>query len=140
MDIHDMPGHLIRRLNQASTQVFQARMKAAGFDLTSVQFAALAAIADRPGGDQAGIAAAIAYDRATIGGVLDRLEHKGWITRRIGRTDKRAREVALTEAGAAVLARTRPLVQALQADILANLTADERATFVRLARKATAAG
>ena len=44
MDRIKMPGHLIRRLHQQSTQVFQAQMQAAGFDLTSVQFAALDAL------------------------------------------------------------------------------------------------
>jgi hypothetical protein len=59
-------GHLIRRLHQQSTQVFQARTQAAGFDLTSVQFAALDAIARQPGIDQASLAAIISFDRATI--------------------------------------------------------------------------
>jgi MarR family transcriptional regulator, temperature-dependent positive regulator of motility len=35
--LSDMPGHLIRRLNQVSASVFQDRVKAAGYDLTSVQ-------------------------------------------------------------------------------------------------------
>lgn len=137
MDFQDMPGHLIRRLNQTSTQVFQARMKSEGLDLTSVQFAAMAAICDAPGSDQASIAAAIAYDRATIGGVIDRLEQKGWVVRRTGRKDRRAREVALTEAGHAILKQTRPVVRDLQADILSGLTEEERQTFIQLARKAT---
>ena len=44
MDIYNYAGHLIRRLNQISTSVFQAGMKEAGQDLTPVQFAALNAI------------------------------------------------------------------------------------------------
>ena len=36
---HGMPGHLIRRLHQLSTQCFANRMRAAGFDVTPVQFA-----------------------------------------------------------------------------------------------------
>ena len=45
MDKIDMAGHLIRRLNQQSTQVFQSQVQEAGFDITSVQFAALDTIA-----------------------------------------------------------------------------------------------
>ena len=73
MEAYGMAGHLIRRLQQISTQVFTTRAREAGFDLTSVQFAAMDAIREKPGIDQAGVAAMIAYDKATIGGVIDRL-------------------------------------------------------------------
>lgn len=136
MDRLEMAGHLIRRLHQQSTQVFQARMQAAGFDLTSVQFAALDAIAEHPGIDQAGLAAAISFDRATIGGVVDRLELKGFVRRVVSAQDRRARQLHLTPEGQRVLAASRPLVEALQGEILAPLSAAQRDTFLALARKA----
>lgn len=139
-EIYHMPGHLIRRINQISVSLFQDRMRAEGLDLTAVQFAALYALRDHPGVDQATLAGMIAYDRATIGGVVDRLEAKHLVTRQISARDRRAREVRLTEAGAALLARVQPTVRALQADILVGLTADERATFLSLAEKVAAAG
>ena len=100
----DMPGHLIRRLHQHSTQLFGQRVQAAGSDLTSVQFAALDALRFHPGIDQAGLAEAIAKDRATIGAVVDRLEQKGLVARVVSPRDKRARVLSLTPAGAAVMA------------------------------------
>ncbi|EAQ04255.1 transcriptional regulatory protein [Pseudooceanicola batsensis HTCC2597] len=131
-----LPGHLIRRLHQRSTRVFADRMREAGYDLTPVQFVALDALRENAGIDQAGLAQAIAKDRATVGAVLDRLEQKGLIERAVSRRDKRARELALTDAGRAMVDRLDPLVQALQADILPGLTAKEYAEFVRLAAKA----
>lgn len=136
MDRTEMAGHLIRRMHQQSTQVYQSATQAAGFDLTSVQFAALDAVAEQPGIDQASLAAAISFDRATIGGVIDRLEQKGLIEREISPDDRRARQLRLTSAGRRQLAALRPVVEALQAEILAPLTAKERATFLALARKA----
>lgn len=140
MDIHNMAGHLIRRLNQISASVFQGEMKRNGFDLTSVQFAALNAVHSHPGVDQATLAGMIAYDRATIGGVTDRLEAKGFVRREISARDRRARVLTLTEAGESALARLIPVVSALQDDILRGLTAQERAQFLALAAKAAAAG
>ena len=131
-----MAGHLIRRLHQQSTQVFQAQMHAAGFDMTSVQFAALDAIGQQPGLDQAGLAATISFDRATIGGVVDRLEHKGLVQRLVSAHDRRARQLHLTPEGKRLLKACRPVVEALQADILAPLSPAERATFLALAHKA----
>lgn len=131
-----MAGHLIRRLHQQSVQVFQQRMQAAGFDLTPVQFAALDAVAAEPGMDQATLAARIAYDRATIGGVVDRLVTKGLLHRTVSRADRRARVLALTAEGAAQLAAATPVVLALQAAILGPLDPGEGAALLALVEKA----
>ena len=136
MDRIEMAGHLIRRLQQQSTQVFQARMQTAGFDHTSVQFAALDAIALQPGIDQATLAATIGFDRATIGGVIERLESKALLQRTVSESDRRARLLTLTAEGQRVLAECRPVVENLQAEILAPLSVKERAAFVALANKA----
>lgn len=136
MELFGMPGHLIRRMQQHSAQVFKAKCQAAGFDLTSVQFAALDALFHNPGIDQARLAEIIAYDRATIGGVVERLERKGLVRRDVSKTDRRARVLAMTPEGADLYARMRPVVEALQADILEQLSEDERQTFLSLSRKA----
>ena len=134
MNARTYAGHLIRRLHQQSTQVFQTQT--AHFDLTSVQFAALDSIAQQPGIDQASLATAIAFDRATIGGVLERLERKGLLLRAVSPQDRRARLLTLTAAGEQLLADCRPVVKALQNDILARLTPAERRKFLALAHKA----
>ncbi len=136
MDRIEMAGHLIRRLHQQSTQVFQAQTQAAGFDLTSVQFAALDAIAQQSGIDQATLAATIGFDRATIGGVIDRLEQKGHVQRVVSEQDRRARRLYLTPAGEQLLTECQPVVEALQTEILAPLSPAQRATFLALAHKA----
>lgn len=131
-----MPGHVIRRLNQKSTHIFMARMQEAGVDLTPVQFAALDAIRAHPGQDQASIAATIAYDRATIGGVIERLMQKGYVERVVSNRDRRARVITLTDAGEHAYTMILPVVDNLQDDILAGLTQDERKVFLSLANKA----
>ncbi|MFP4327586.1 MAG: MarR family winged helix-turn-helix transcriptional regulator [Paracoccaceae bacterium] len=139
-ELSEMPGHLIRRLNQISVSVFAEGMKRAGLDLTPVQFAALSALSAEPGIDQATLAGRIAYDRVTIGGVVDRLEGKGLVVREVSPTDRRARVLRLTAQGARRLACARPVVAALQPEILSGLTEAERAALLALLQKATAAG
>ena len=136
MQAYGMAGHLIRRLNQISTQVFSKHMQQAGFDLTPVQFAAMDAIITHPGIDQAGVATHIAYDRATIGGVIDRLEQKGYVVREVSQRDRRAREVRATQEGARAFAEILPIVTALQDEVLGGLNEAEKQTFLNLARKA----
>ena len=134
-----LPGHLIRRLHQVSTQVFAAAMAAQGEDLTPVQFAMLDTLMTRPGLDQASLARGIGKDRATVGSVAARLERKGLIARQASATDRRAIAVAPTEAGRTLHARLSPVVRALQDDILPGLSATERAQFSALAARAVAA-
>jgi len=139
MNSLDMAGHLIRRLHQQSTQVFTQRTQAAGYDLTPVQFAALDAIQAQPDTDQATVAELIAYDRATIGGVIDRLEQKGWVKRIVSERDRRARELSLSPEGARIHAALLPIVQELQNEILGPLSEEERTAFLDLASRAVRA-
>ncbi|GGD43438.1 MarR family winged helix-turn-helix transcriptional regulator [Sinisalibacter lacisalsi] len=138
-EIHRMAGHQIRRLNQISQALFRERMAAAGVELTPVQYAALATLAERPGLDQASLAADIAYDKVTIGGVIDRLAAKGLVDRRPSPTDRRAKALSLTPEGTALLVRVRPVVWALQDDILGGLSQDERSCFLGLLARLTGA-
>jgi MarR family transcriptional regulator, temperature-dependent positive regulator of motility len=135
MDMLNMAGHLIRRLHQQSTQIFVQRTQAAGFDLTPVQFAALDAIHTHPATDQACVAGIIGYDRATIGGVIDRLEKKGWVSRVVNERDRRARVLSLTNEGLRVLTALRPIVHDLQTDILRPLSTADQARFIHFARQ-----
>ena len=106
-DNNEMPGHLARRFQQIAVAVFLAEIGEAGFDLTPVQYAALAAIRTNPGIDQATLAGLIAYDRTTITGVVDRLVQKGLLVRHPSSRDRRARELQITEAGKRERARKR---------------------------------
>ncbi len=136
MTLNDMPGHLIRRLHQISTQVFQKYLQETDYDITSVQYATMLVLKDNPGIEQAQVASLIAHDRATIGGVIDRLEQKGYLIRLVSARDRRAREVSLSEEGLKVVEEVTPVVEALQRNILANLSNAEASRLTAILRKA----
>ncbi|MBE1284977.1 MAG: MarR family transcriptional regulator [Rhodobacteraceae bacterium] len=140
MDIHTMPGHLIRRLNQISVALFADHMARAGLTLTPVQYSALCALRDYPGIDQATVAGLVAYDRATLGKVIDRLEDRGLIERTVSSNDRRARVLHLTEAGAHLLRQAHDPVQTAQPEILSGLSPAEQEQFIALLQKTTLAG
>jgi len=81
------PGHLIRRSHQISVAVFNTHLAAA--DVTPVQFAILNALGDTPGVDQITLAKRVAFDPATSGSVIGRLESKGWVDRFADPVDRR---------------------------------------------------
>jgi DNA-binding MarR family transcriptional regulator len=139
-DNNDMPGHLARRFQQIAVAVFHAEVEEAGYDLTPVQYAALAAVSTNPGIDQITLAGLIAYDRTTITGVVDRLAQKGLLQRRASSRDRRARELQITDEGRQTLEAVSPAVEAAQELLVRGLTGDERQELMRLLRKAIAAG
>jgi DNA-binding MarR family transcriptional regulator len=139
-DTNDMPGHLARRFQQIAVAVFLAEVGDAGFDLTPVQYAALATIKANPGLDQVTLAGLIAYDRTTITGVVDRLVQKGLADRRASSRDRRAKELEITDEGRRTLRAITPAVEAAQELMLRGLTEKEANELMRLLRKAIAAG
>ncbi|HVY58681.1 MAG TPA: MarR family transcriptional regulator [Xanthobacteraceae bacterium] len=135
----DMPGHLARRFQQIAVAVFLAKVEEAGYDLTPVQYAGLAAVKANPGIDQATLAGLIAFDRTTITGVVDRLVSKGLLVRRASTRDRRAHELQITDKGRRTLSDVAPAVEAAQQSLLRGLTDKEAETFMHLLRKVIAA-
>jgi DNA-binding MarR family transcriptional regulator len=123
-DFHVMPGYLIRRAQQVSSALFAT--ECAAFDLTSVQYASLSAISRNPGVDATRLSALIAFDRSTLGDVLERMETKGWILRTPSATDRRIKLLSLTPAGQTLLDQVQPAVRRVQERLLAPFAPEER--------------
>jgi DNA-binding MarR family transcriptional regulator len=136
----EMPGHLARRFQQIAVAVFLAKVETTGYDLTPVQYAALAAVGDNPGLDQVTLAGLIAYDRTTITGVVDRLAQKGFVARHESSRDRRARELKITPTGRRALRDITPAVEAAQQIMVRGLNDKEAKELIRLLQKAITAG
>jgi MarR family transcriptional regulator, lower aerobic nicotinate degradation pathway regulator len=132
MDIHALPGHYIRRLQQIAVAVFLQETE--GHAITPVQYAALQTVADQPGIDQRTLAGAIAFDTSTIASVIDRLEARGLLSRSTSPDDKRVRLLTLTAAGDTALAAVAPGMLRTQERVLAPLPKSQRAEFLRMLR------
>ena len=129
-DFAHAPGHLIRRAQQIAVAEF-AR-ETADHDVTPVQFAFMHAMMDTPGVDQITLANRVAFDAATSGSVIGRLEAKGWVRREADVQDRRRKLLHVTPAGAAALRRMNAAVERAQQSMLAPLKPQDQATFMRL--------
>jgi DNA-binding MarR family transcriptional regulator len=129
-DLYRSAGHLVRRAHQIHDTIFAE--ETAGYDITSPQYAALRAVADHPEIEQTALSDAIAYDRSTIGGLVDRLEAKGMMLRATGTLDRRTKRLTLTPAGVELLHALQSRVPRVQERMLAALSAEEQATFTAL--------
>jgi DNA-binding MarR family transcriptional regulator len=129
-DLSSMPGHLIRRVHQISTAIFAE--ECAGSGLTSVQFAALTAIRENPDMDATRLSSLVAFDRSTVGSVLERLEAKGWILRSPSPHDKRIKLLHLSPEGSNTLDEAEPAVRRVQQRLLEPLDPDQRIEMIRM--------
>ncbi len=128
--VYAKPGYLFRRMQQIAVAIFVEECKA--YDLTPVQYAALVAIRTHPGIDATRLSAVIAFDRSTLGNVIERLEAKLLIERKQSREDKRVKLLYLTRAGVTLLRDIMPSVDRAQARMLQPLKPDDRKTLMAL--------
>jgi DNA-binding MarR family transcriptional regulator len=129
-DIYHMPGHLIRRAQQIAVSLFLE--ECAPVDLTPVQFAALVTVRDNPGIDATRLSALVAFDRSTLGNVLERLETRGFVERYASPEDKRVKLLRLTPQGRSVTRSAEEGVRRTQERILAPLDATKRRVLLDL--------
>lgn len=128
--VYAAPGYLFRRMQQIAVSIFMEECKA--FDLTPVQYAALIAIHTHPGIDATRLSAVIAFDRSTLGSVIERLQAKDFIERKPAPEDKRIKLLYLTKPGAAILREIIPAVERAQARMLEPLKPTERKALMGL--------
>ena len=130
------PGHLIRRAQQIAVAVFME--ETASFDVTPVQFAILNALIETPGEDQVTLSKRVAFDAATFGSVVGRLEAKAWVTRTFDQNDKRRKLLWVTDEGKKVAMKMKKAVDKAQLRIVGPLQPDERTQLAALLGKLVA--
>ena len=128
--VYTAPGYLFRRMQQIAVAIFIEECKA--FDLTPVQYAALIAIRTHPGIDATRLSAVIAFDRSTLGSVIERLEAKDFVERKPASGDKRVKLLHLTKSGTALLREIMSSVDRAQARMLQPLKAPDRKVLLAL--------
>src|SRR3569832_2178218 len=132
-DFRHAPGHLIRRAHQLAVAVFME--ETSDFGVTPVQFAILNALIEDPGEDQVTLAGKVAFDAATFGSVIGRLEAKGWVRRKPDLEDKRRKLLWVTPEGERAAMSMKRSVAKAQTRILSALEPGERDQLVQLLDK-----
>lgn len=128
-DILPHTGSLIRRAQQRHAAEW-ARLVST--TITSVQFAALAFLADTPGASQRELGDALEIDRSTVADLVARLERNGLVAREQDQSDRRRNVLRLTPAGLGEIKRLRPFVDLLEQEITRSLSKEEVAELRRL--------
>jgi MarR family transcriptional regulator, lower aerobic nicotinate degradation pathway regulator len=125
-------GYVLRQANQRHTTIFASLM---ADDLTPTQWAALAKLKEIGPSSQNLLGRLTAMDGATIKGVIDRLTRRGFTKTKPDAADRRRLLVALTDKGAALYDRARPLAARITRQTLEPLSERERAELMVLLAK-----
>ncbi len=131
--LDDQVGFILRRASQRHLALFSRAIP----ELTSMQFATLAKLAEAGALSQNALGRLTAMDAATIKGVVDRLGKRGLVQTESDKTDRRRTIVSLTDAGRALLATLEPRAREVTEATLAPLSESEQALLLHLLRKLT---
>lgn len=121
-------GFLVHDVARLLRTAFDRRSRALG--LTRSQWWVLNHLYFHEGITQSELADLLEIEKPTLGRLLDRLEAKGWVTRRPDVRDRRVRRLHLTGAVQDLMRELREIAAGVRADALAGLTAAERDQFV----------
>ncbi len=125
----------LRRAARAATQLYDSELRGAG--LNTAQFTLLQALASAGPVSQGRLGGLLAIDSTTLSRTLRPLEANRWIRCDPGK-DRRERQIELSGAGRAQLARATPAWERAQRRLRSRLGEDRWATL--LADLSTAAG
>lgn len=137
LDLMDHPGHLARRLQQASYQLWNAVVSE---EITAPQFVVLNVLAASPDIDQRTLAERASLDRSTTAEVVSRLARRGLLERVRDEGDRRRNVLQLTPAGVSALAELGAKTAVMNRMLLAPLSAQEQQLFLALMQRLVEAG
>jgi MarR family transcriptional regulator, multiple antibiotic resistance protein MarR len=121
-------GTVFTDLVRVETRLYNAvaeRLKA-GTGLGAGHFELLRRVRDQPDARVGDIAAAFAIGVGTTSKIVDRMEKEGWLERRANPANRRSSLLALTPAGAAVVAEAEPVWQAAIEEVLGGAVSADR--------------
>jgi DNA-binding MarR family transcriptional regulator len=132
----DSAGYLVNHLARLFARALQARIKPLGLSIGT--FPALLVLWEGDGLTQRELIARLDIEQPTMANTLMRMERDGLIQRRQDPTDGRAQRIWLTEAARALEGVATAAAEAVNAQALAGLAADERVVLLGLIRKVIA--
>ena len=122
-------GSLIRRAQQRHVAIW---MREVSTDVTSVQYAVLLVLEQRPGVSQRELGDELDLDRSTIAELAARMVRNDLVERISDPQDKRRNTLFLTTTGRELLAELKPRVGNVERVLTQQLSATERDTLRQL--------
>ncbi|WP_417520233.1 MarR family winged helix-turn-helix transcriptional regulator [Minwuia sp.] len=127
-------GFLINDVARILRREFGRRMR--DMDLTRSQWWVMVHLIRFDGYNQTQLAEELDIGKVALGGLLDRLEARGWIERRPDASDRRAKRVFLTETGRPLISEMQDRARDVHRQMVAGFDPVERDQLVDLLLRA----
>jgi MarR family transcriptional regulator for hemolysin len=125
-------GFLIYRIYAQTSNHLRRTFQSHKCDCTPEQWGVLARLSDEEGVNQSRLGELTFKDRHNTARILDLLEKRGLIERRVDGSDRRAHRVFLTETGRRVEEQLKVLVKRHQAEMFEGLATEDIAAMRRI--------
>src|SRR6202166_5383567 len=126
-------GFLISDVARLLRTAFDRRVR--GLGLTRSQWLVINRLHRRPGATQSELAEMLEVEKATAGRMVDRMEKKGWVTRRPDAADRRVNRLFLTADADLIQVRLAQIAERTVNDALSLLSASEKDQFSEAMRR-----
>jgi DNA-binding MarR family transcriptional regulator len=126
-------GFRARLLSRIVTSVYDDSLSAVGLKVS--QFSVLNAVASREDALPAELAKFLEMDESTLSRNVARMCARGWLRLEPGEDDRRSHQIAITDAGRALLRKSYPAWQQAQSQIAHKLGPDGVAALKSVVRK-----
>ncbi len=123
-------GFLISDVSRLMRRVYDRRVEPLG--LTRAQWRVLVHLYRREGISQTELAAVLEIEKPTLGRLVDRLEEKGWVERRVDERDQRARRLMVTDAVRPMIERMKVYAESVNEDSMAGLKAEQERHLIEI--------
>ena len=120
-------GFLISDVARLLRTAFDRRVR--GLGLTRSQWLVINRLHRRPGATQSELAEMLEVEKATAGRMVDRMEKKGWVSRRPDAADRRVNRLFLTAEADLIQVQLAQIADRTVDNALALLSAREREQF-----------
>src|ERR1700691_1124260 len=130
--LRERPTWLISRAYARSSGLLNAGFEAHGSGLRSYHYRLLAALEEWGPASQADLGRSTGIDRSDVTAALAELESRNLIERTVDPEHKRRNIVTLTPEGGEQLRALDTVIDAIQDEVLAPLTATQRRQFITL--------
>ena len=133
IDMALLPSLIGFNLRCAQVAVFNDfRHKIGKLQISPPQFGTLVLIEANPGISQSAIAATLRFDRSTLVQIIDRMEDRGFVIRKLAKNDRRSHALHLTQLGQTTIAKLKTIVWAHEEHISRSLSDNERQTLLNI--------
>ncbi|SDR63756.1 transcriptional regulator, MarR family [Rhizobiales bacterium GAS113] len=131
----DLLSFFVRSVNLLVSQDLDETMEPHGLAGGTGKISTILLVAANPGIRPSVLAHFIRKDRSAMGKLIERMEQAGLVEQKISTSERRARELSLTQKGASLVPKVRADIRRQDDRFFGMLSAEERKLLLQLLRK-----